>query len=59
MAQHYFKVVPKHPRATNMQYVWRCDRCDSEVLFHIGVDEKTVNTLMVARMPCIPKNALN
>ena len=51
--EHDFKAKPKHPRTTITQMVWRCDKCDSEVIFPLKRGYEYVNKIMMIRLKCI------
>lgn len=53
MREHDFKPVKKHPLAKKGMVVWRCDRCDSEVLFSLKFTGNDVNQIMTTRMMCL------
>ncbi len=59
---HNFKLAPFHPKATRETNIWRCDDCDSEVIFSKMLNQREVNQIMAKRMPCLqepPKKVLN
>lgn len=53
MADHNF--IPKQDmRNTPTKQVWRCNNCDSEVIFPRGRNKTFVNKEMAIRLPCLP-----
>lgn len=59
---HNFKLAMFHPRATPGTNVWRCDDCDTEVIFGKMLTQREVNQIMAKKMPCLlekPKTNLN
>lgn len=52
---HDFYRLSKHERAKPGHSVWRCDKCDSEVMFTNKRSARDVNQIMSMKMACIPK----
>lgn len=51
--QHNF-AIPFKPRIVVKPglRLWRCDACDSEVIFPISYTQSEVNRRMIKKMPC-------
>jgi len=57
--EHYFKLVVKHDRDKKGFNIWKCERCDSEVMFAKSRTQTGVNQIMAIRMHCIAKEFIN
>jgi len=58
--EHYFKPKSKDSRNNKEQQIWRCDRCDSEVIMKTGRSKEYVNKYMIeffTKMKCLPQEA--